>query len=248
MPENQDRVEVNFLRCILESIAIFYLSEKSNKILFFGMLLVGGRIQCSKGLSEVHTCLLGPLAFAYHLLTGDAETEYSIADLGVELTKRYPSERYQCISNYFFAFNCHTRKTQYDHHEVFEKSLKLAIRSGEHCWGSLSCGFGSTITVDLGIPVERALSLLRRELSYCESINSERNIFLVKCAIEVFNFAKGDAAEFKPEYYIPESEIDKTPWLRYCHWQYRALCKYFVGEDEEALAIFNNVSVMSCMY
>ncbi|KAL0476456.1 hypothetical protein AKO1_004418, partial [Acrasis kona] len=149
MPSNTNRVEINFLRCILESIAIFYLSEKSNKILFFGMLLVGGTIQCTNGLSEVHTCLLGPLAFAYHLLTGDAETEYKLADLGVELTKRYPSERFQCIANYFFAFNCHTKKTQYQHYQVFEKCLGLSIRTGEHCWGSLTCGFGSTIAVDL---------------------------------------------------------------------------------------------------
>ncbi|KAL0476457.1 hypothetical protein AKO1_004419 [Acrasis kona] len=32
------------------------------------------------------------------------------------------------------------------------------------------------------------------------------------------------------------------PWLRYIHWHYKSLCKYFMGKDQEALEIFNKTT------
>ena len=233
---NTNLVQVNFLRCILESIAIFYLSIKANKILFMAMLLIGGRIQLTGGLCEVHTCLLGPLSFTHHILTGNAELSYRLADTAREIAKPYNIERWTCISTYFFAFNCHAKKNLYEHHDLYERSLHIAIRCGEHCWGSLSAGFACMITVEVGMQIDYARKVLNHMMAYCESLKSDKIILMLQFSHNVLSLLAGDIHSFNSNELqnIDENEMNEIPMIRYWYWACKSLCEYFLNQLDAA--------------
>jgi class 3 adenylate cyclase/serine/threonine protein kinase len=235
LPTCSDELEiVQFAATIIVGLPSFFLSKRSSKYVFSGVMALLGEIAIDNGICYYSIISLSAFAVTYTTLSNDWTIGNKLVSAVYELADRIKSDRLLCNVCFFAGVYAGVVGTITDQIELYRNGFLLGVRTGEHVWGSYCAKWYMYLCILQGGRVSDLISTYSKVNDYIMKLGSDlHNTSMIQCHW-ILQCFKGELDEYRMEA-LPLDINAQTPFIVSNATLFKAVFNYYIGRNTEAL-------------